>query len=300
LLKPSIELLFATVLWGFGFIATVWLLPFLSPAAILSYRFIFTFIIGLAILPLLKVLKLQRRDWRQAVREEFKYSAPSGLLLGLCIYLQTWGLEKTSATNSGFITTLYVVFVPFIASIFLKEKLDPLHWVGVFLALLGTGFIVQLRDLQLNFGDLLTLGCSIVAAIQIVYIGWIGNRSHSPLTLNILQCLWAGLPFLSFAPLQHNKWLLSSLDFKAWLGLLALIFGSNLIAFSLQLKAQKEMPASLASLFYLLESPLACLFAIFFLNETLVWSQGLGAFLIFTSCGFALLAEKKRRKIHII
>src|SRR5690242_21104847 len=40
-----------------------------------------------------------------------------------------------SATNSGFITTLYVVFVPFVARGFLKEKLSLMHWVCVTLAI---------------------------------------------------------------------------------------------------------------------------------------------------------------------
>jgi drug/metabolite transporter (DMT)-like permease len=288
LLKPSIELLVAALFWGFGFVGTVWVLPFLSPSAIIAYRFLTAFIVGICFFPWV--------NWREIkLIREIKYSVPAGLGLGLCLFLQTWGLEMTSATNSGFITTLYVVLVPFIARIFLKERLHPLHWLCVGIALFGTALIVQLGTVELNAGDLLTLACALVASVQIVYIGVITHKSKNSFVMNSLQSFWAGAPFLAMLLLGKGKWNILLLDRRAWVGMIILTFGATVLAFYLQLKAQKDMPSSLASLFYLLESPFSCLFAIIFLGEVVTPRQYLGAALILASCGLAVYVEKRRR-----
>ena len=64
------------------------------------------------------------------------------------------------------------------------------------------------------------------------------------------------------------------------MGLLMLGIGSTLIAFYLQIKAQKVLSSTVSSLFFLLESPFALLFAFFLLGESLNMKQGIGALLI--------------------
>lgn len=292
--QPIIELTLAAVFWGFGFVATVWALPFLSPAAIIFYRFITCFIVGLFILVFLKVRG-------QPLINELKLSIFAGLALGLCLFLQTWGLLYTTATNSGFITTLYVVLVPFLASIFLKERLYLFHWLFVAIALLGTALIVKLTDLSINVGDLLTLACAFAASIQIIYISWIANKTKHPFIFNTFQSLWAGLPYLLFLPAEHSsgKWDLISLDHLAWIGLLSLTVGSTLLGFYLQIKAQKKLSSSLASLVFLLESPFSCLFAIFFLKESMTLSQVSGAVMIVSACALAVWFEGKTKKTSL-
>lgn len=288
LLKPSIELLVAAAFWGFGFVGTVWALPFLNPSAIIAYRFLTAFVVGLFFFPWV--------NWKEVkLHREIKYSIFAGLGLGLCLFLQTWGLELTSATNSGFITTLYVVLVPFIARIFLKERLHPMHWLCVAIALFGTALIIQLGTVELNTGDLLTLAGALVASVQIVYIGVITHKSKNSFVMNSLQSFWAGIPFLAMLFLGTGKWNILALDHRAWIGMLLLTLGATVLAFFLQLKAQKNMPASLASLFYLLESPFSCFFAILFLGEVVTPRQYLGAGFILAACGLAVYVEKRRR-----
>ena len=65
---------------------------------------------------------------------------------------------------------------------------------------------------------------------------------------------------------------------------------------SITLITEREMPSSLASLFYLLESPFSCLFAVLLLGETLSLKQGLGALLILAACLIAVLAEHRKRQ----
>jgi drug/metabolite transporter (DMT)-like permease len=287
--RPLIELTIAAILWGFGFVATVWSLPYLSPSAIIVYRFLTSFGVGASIF-------LFTRPPLAQFKNEFKFSIFAGLGLGLCLFLQTMGLQYTSATNSGFITTLYVIFVPFIARIFLKERLYLFHWFCVTLALIGTAFVVNLGNLDLNKGDLLTLACALIASCQIVYISSIASRSHHPFILNTLQSFWAGAPFLIALTFESGaeKWNLLSMDSRGWIGMLSLTFGSTVLAFYLQMKAQKQINTSLASLIYLLESPSSCLFAVLLLGERLQPPQVLGAVLIIGSCVLATWFESRK------
>jgi drug/metabolite transporter (DMT)-like permease len=286
-LIPSFQLLLSAIFWGFGFIATVWALPTLSPAAIIFYRFIVCFFIGLFSLYFFPLRG-------KALINEFKLSGFSGLSLGLCLFLQTWGLLYTTATNSAFITTLYVVMVPLLAKLFLKEKLYSFHWFFVFLAIVGTALIVQLGHISLNKGDLLTLACAFAASIQIVYVSWIADRTQQPFIFNTFQSFWAAVPFLLFLPLEleADKWNIFNLDTLGWIGMLSLIFGSTLLGFYFQIKAQQKLSSSLASLIFLLESPFSCLFAIYFLSESITLLQFLGAIMIFSSCALAVWFEE--------
>ncbi len=287
--RPLIELTTAAIFWGFGFVATVWALPYLSPSAIIAYRFLTSFAVG-------AIAFLFIRPDISHFKNEFRFAIFAGLGLGFCLFLQTLGLQYTSATNSGFITTLYVIFVPFVARIFLKEKLYLFHWFCVGLAMLGTAFVVNLGAVELNKGDLLTLACALVASCQIVYISAIASRSRHPFVLNTLQSFWAGAPFLLalFFESGAEKWNLMAMSPQGWWGMLSLTFGSTVLAFYLQMKAQKEINTSLASLIYLLESPFSCLFAVLLLGERLEFSQILGASLIVGSCLLATWFESRK------
>ncbi len=279
--KPSIralaELSFAGLLWGFGFIGTVWALHFLGPSAILFYRFAIAFVAGFALLILFGTSK-------SILISELKLTLIPGIFLWFTLFLQISGLQYTTAINSSFITTLYVILVPLLRALTSKERLDWLHWLCVALAVIGTALIVNLQKMStLNWGDLLTLLCSLFAAIHILSIGQRTLRTKNAFAFNVFQSMWVAALALLTWPLTE-RWSLSSMDSKAWIGILSLGFGSSLIAFFLQVRAQKQISPSVASLLFLLESPFSCFFAYLFLKEKLDPIQWLGAGLILAAC----------------
>jgi drug/metabolite transporter (DMT)-like permease len=110
------------------------------------------------------------------------------------------------------------------------------------------------------------------------------------------------VPLLALAWSQPNQFAggfdLMSLSHLGWLGMLALILGSTLLAFFLQVRAQKILQPTVASIFFLLESPLGLAFGFLLLNETLKPLQFAGAALIFFSCVIvALRPEKKEHSL---
>ena len=275
------ELLFATSIWGFGFTATIWALRSFDTVTITVGRFVIAFIFGAAIL----AVNPHTRD-RLNLRT-LRMAFWPGIFLGLTLLLQTWGLEYTSATNSSFITTLYVVFVPLMEMALLRgarrgPRIRPLHFIWVSIALIGTGLMVNLQLGHFSVGDVLTLICSLTAGMQIIMIGRHGSRIESPFAYNVFQSLWAALVAILFIPIYPHHYIRSP-DWHALAGVFSLTFGSTLIAFFLQVKAQKTLSASLASLIFLLESPFASFFAFLLLGEKITMLQTLGGGLIFLS-----------------
>lgn len=289
------ELLLAAALWGFGFIATVWGLRELDPFELTFIRF------ALATLLLSPVLLLPR--WRQEVVRYLKISFWPGVFFALLLIVQTWGLQYTTATKSGFLTTLYVVFVPILESSLSRQKLSGALWLTVGLAFLGTLMIVNLsfsNFLQdMNKGDLLTVLCALLATGQIYAIGLVSSGVGNALAFNFCQTFWAAMVSAPIA-LNHGLFL-KLMHFSEWLptaqaGLLSLVVGSTIIAFTLQVRAQAYLSPTVSSLLFLLESPFALMFAFFLLGERLGPVEAMGAVLIFSAAILANWIEARRRR----
>ena len=285
--KPLIDLTFASVFWGFGFIGAIWALRFLSPPAIIAYRFLIAFAVGSAIL-------IVKKTPLSSVLREVKMASGAGFLLCLTLILQTSGLMFTTATKSAFITTTYVVIVPILSHFFLKDRVPWTHWVWVTVALIGTILIINLQDTHLVWGDVFTFLNAWAAALHILYLDRLGNRSTNPFIFNIVQSFWAGLFAFALFPFTQN-WRIMTLDTHGWIGLITLSLGSTLIGFFLQVRAQKQMSAAKASILFLLESPMSFFFAYLLLQERLNIFQMLGAILILVACVGTSLKQRPHK-----
>ena len=282
------ELIFAASIWGFGFIATIWALTGMGPVWLSSLRFL-----G-ATVPVLPILYLMRSTRAQMTRASLWAAFFPGLFLTLTLVLQTWGLRFTTATKSSFITTLYVVFVPVVERFVFGRSMTAIQVGSVVVALAGTAMIAQLHGFaDLNLGDLLTFLCAIAATFHILAVGHYGRKVRSSIVFNTYQSLWAGLLPLGLAiaiePLPHDFF-----GTKPFAGFLILAIGSTFLAFLLQIRAQKLLSPSVASMLFLLESPFAACFAYFLLGERLNASQWLGAALIVAAVVASSLEEARK------
>lgn len=294
--QAVIELVFAAALWGFGFVGAVWALRSMGPIAITGWRFAIAAAVGFSIMAFSKQMRAS------VTSEMIRLAAVPGFLIATMLILQTWGLKYTTATKSGFITTLYVLIVPLIESFWFKKKIGRLHIAAVTMALLGVALICNLpgeimgtsdgTSNSWNIGDLLTLLCAVAGSFQIIWFGLISHKISDSFVFNNFQSLWAGVPALLLAfmiePVTMPNWSDHSLT-----GLLVLGLGSSLIAFALQIKAQKILSPSFASLLFLLESPFATLFGIALLGESLQTMQWFGAGLILLAAGLSTALGSK-------
>lgn len=288
-----LELSLASVFWGLGFVATKWGLAELSFIQFLFWRYLLAFLLGEGIY---FFLNKKLRWWPNP---DLLLGASAGFILAAVMIFQTLGLHYTTAGKSGFITTLYVVLVPafeiFLAKHFHLKVAGS--WSRILascaVALMSTWLLSGAENFsQINRGDWLTLISAFFSVLHILWIGWAlsKNRSHwrhiqseSALDFNTKQSFVCFVLFgvLCLLPLETQApggGIKIPLEPMTWLGILLTGAGASLIAFTLQVRAQRVLSPTVSSMLFLLEAPFAVIFGFLFLSETLTGLQILGAF----------------------
>ena len=98
-----------------------------------------------------------------------------GVLIAIGVGLQTAGLERTTVTNTGFITGLYVLFTPLLGLALFRTPIPRELWAAVALALLGLALLSGVPAGS-GTGDLLVLISTVAQALQIVMVERYANR----------------------------------------------------------------------------------------------------------------------------
>jgi drug/metabolite transporter (DMT)-like permease len=209
-----------------------------------------------------------------------------GLALFLGMALQQVGLTITTVTNSGFLTGLYVVFVPFITLLVLRQQPHPVIWPAVLMTFAGIWMLAGGSLADLNAGDLLTIGCAMMWAVQVILVGRFVGPSGRPLTLSFVQFSLAGLLGLSLGLAAESS------DLASVIATLPEILFAGVIAtglaFTLQVIGQRYTTAPQAAIFLSTESLFAALFGALILGEQIPALGYAGGMLIFLAI---LLAE---------
>jgi len=265
LLMPRLALLLTTVIWGATFPATKAALEQITPLSFLLLRF---FIGTLLVLAWLAASR-RRLHYDRAV---LKASALTTVFLFLGYLLQTVGLEYTTASNSAFLTALYVIFVPL-----LLMRIDRRVVLATVIAVVGLWLLIK-PSAALNVGDLMTLGCALAFAGHIICLERYTRQVDAPsllvwqmvaMTLLFLPAPWLeGVPAGSFAP---TTVLLIGLGVT---GVLATL------AFAVQMWAQQLVPAQQVALLFASEPAYAAWLSWYFLGEMLDLQGWIGSALI--------------------
>lgn len=278
------ELLLAGAIWGLGFVATVWALRDFSPVGFLISRFLIAWILG----EFVRIAILRQPIWNS---NDFKLSIFAGILMASFLLPQTIGLLFTTATNSGFLTILYVVLVPILSFVAFGKKSPPLVYALAGLAFLGAWLLMKAELSNFNSGDLWTLLCAFTASLHILYLGRYAVYIQDAFRFNNYQSLWCLIIVLPFAKFDPN-FSIQSPNLLPWVGLLSTAIGSSIIGFLIQVRAQKVLSETTAAQLFLLESPFALFFGFIFLDEMISGMQALGAGLILLSSYLTLRVEK--------
>jgi drug/metabolite transporter (DMT)-like permease len=210
-------------------------------------------------------------------RENIPVVCLVGSFLFIGAALQQAGLMFTTAGNAGFITSLYVVFVPIIMWVGWREPPFLLLWVAIPLAVFGGYLLSTGGAFKFMFGDLLVLAGSVFWGFHVVLIGRY-TRSIPTLPFAIGQFVVAGILNLGLGLLVERP---SQADLLAIIPAILYtgIFSIG-VGFTLQMAAQKHTPPADAALILSLEAVFAALFGWLMLGEKLLPIQILGCALI--------------------
>jgi len=262
---PRLALLLTTLIWGATFPATKAALDQIPPLSFLFLRFVLgTLIVG-------GWLLLARHRIHRG-REVLYASGIATIFLFLGYVLQTVGLHYSTASNSAFLTALYVIFVPLIL-----RRFEGRVMLATAIATLGLWLLVK-PSMSMNVGDLMTLGCALAFAGHIICLERFTRRFDASSLLLwqmaamsllfIPPTLWEQAPSAAFAP---TAVLLIGLGVT---GVLATG------AFAVQMWAQQIVPAQQVALVFASEPAYAAWLSWYFLGETLDLQGWIGSVLI--------------------
>ena len=206
--------------------------------------------------------------------------AIAGGLLGLGFLLQTEGLQRTTASRSGFLTGTLVVLTPLIELVVFRKRPARPALSGVLLAFVGITVLSAPwsgASQATALGDGLTLGCAVVFAGQIVALGRIAPK-HPVIPLLLLQLAATGAVAALAGPLVEAQHFSGAP--RLWLALLYLAVFATLLAFGVQTWAQRILPPVRVALISALEPVFAALWAALLIGERLTLRELLGGALI--------------------
>ena len=193
-IRADLIMLLAAAIWGFAFVAQREGMETMGPFLFNAARFF----IGSAVLfPLVWYLSKKNKtptNKETSTKKLLIAGTIAGLFLFLASSFQQVGIQYTTAGKAGFITGLYIFFVPLIG-IFFGQRTGSGTWLGAFIAVIGLYLLSINDDFSIARGDLLQLICAVFFAAHILVVGYVAKRMD-PLKLSLIQYVVSGV--LSF------------------------------------------------------------------------------------------------------
>jgi len=277
----NLGLFYSAAIWGTTFFIVKGSLAHIDPVILVGYRFL------LAAIILGGWLSLRRMP----LFADFKKGAILGLFLGILYLSQTIGLGITTASNSGFITGMFVAFVPIFSWTVFRQKPPWTGWVASAVSLSGL-WILTGGMCNVNGGDLLTIMSAMTYAIHILFTDKYVKSGIDPIMLNFQQFLFVGVVSLLMGLIFNLPLAPSSIDVM-WIILFLTIF-PTLSAFVIQLTAQKYVSPIRVSLIFAFEPVFAAIFAWTLGNELFEAQRAVGGMLIFLALTISGLPLRRR------
>jgi drug/metabolite transporter (DMT)-like permease len=277
------SLFYAATIWGATFYIVKDALSGIDPIILVAYRFLLAGMIMLAV-----VLATGR-----PVLKHVGAGTGLAIVLWLLYVTQTVGLKYTTASNSGFITGLFVIFVPIFMRTLFRQKPSVMEWAACGVALIGLWVLTGgLTDI--NTGDILTLAAAVTYALHVLMADKYLKAGVDPLVISCQQFLIVG--FLSLI-----AGVLFDLDFQVhtaaagWTTLFLALF-PTLSAFVIQMWAQKTVTPVRVSLIFAFEPVFAGVFAWTLGGEPFVSHRALGGLFVFAALVISGLPVPKRSR----
>jgi drug/metabolite transporter (DMT)-like permease len=290
-IDPGLLLLPTPVLWGLTFPAGKLALGHLPPLAFMAWTR------GLGFLSILAMVPLLRATAKGRERSSPRAVIGAGVLLGVLIFvayvLQTEGLQRTTATNAGFITGLYVVFTPILAAVLFRQRIPSAAWISVAISVVGLALlsIRELGDIRIHAGDLLVLAGAAVWAGHVVGVARLSPK-FSAWSLSLSQMgATAVFQLLATIPIGLRPdvaWSWSVFPLLVITG----VFGSG-VAYTLQIMGQKNLTATRAVVLLAGEALFAALFSAIWIDERLAAHQWVGAILVLSAMGYSEISARR-------
>ena len=265
-LKADLTLLLVAILWGSAFAAQRLAGQFGSVFLFNAVRFLLA---GLILLLVAARARISRQQWL--------WICVAGTILFVASALQQAGLLTTTAGNAGFITSLYVVIVPFVMLVGWGERPHWLAVVAVVLAAAGAFLLSTGGSVSFRSGDALELGGALFWSLHVVLLGKFASKFEA-ISFSAGQLLVGSVLNFGAAVLFERSSI--ALPPPVWGAILYTALISLGLGYTLQIWGQQHTPPTDAAIILSLESVFAVLGAWVVLGERLALVQILGCIII--------------------
>ena len=270
----NLLLLTTAAIWGSAFVAQSLAMRVLDPLWYTGLRF------------LLAAAALAPFAWRERRAATASGRLPPIALAIVCVLmcgasvLQQEAMRTTSATNAGFLTSLYVLFTPIAARALDGERARGVVWAGAGLGIAGSWLLAGGLD-GFAIGDVYIVITAVVWAVLIVLIGRIVRNGGGPVGLAFAQSLFTGAActVLAGALVPVSA---AAVEAAFW----PILYGGLLsggLAYTLQAVAQRHAGPSDAAIVFAAEAPFAALAGALVLDERITARGAAGCLLIFAA-----------------
>jgi len=270
-------------------IAAVWGSSFVVMKDSLERQNVFSFLSSRFILAALLMVMYKPGVFRGLTRKFIYRGIIAGILLGGGYIFQTYGLTKTTVSNTGFITGLYLVFTPLISLIILKRHVLKIQWLAVVIATIGL-FFISYNGVTIGLGEILVLISAFIYGAHFVALGeWSDGKNTYALTfiqvatVAALTSIFAFKDGFQVAP-----------DSTVWLAILYTAFFATFLGFLIQTKAQSVMSATVASVLLATETPFAVFFGLYFHSDPLTLRIITGGSLVMAAMALVIWSDNRK------
>jgi drug/metabolite transporter (DMT)-like permease len=244
----TLGLVVVTAVWGSTFIVVKDAIERMPVMDFLAWRFVLAALVMAAVRP-------------GAVRRLPPAARRHGVLLGVALgagyVAQTFGLRRTPATVSGFITGLFVVFTPLCAGLLLRKRVTPQAWAAVGVATVGLA-LLSLHGLSVGTGEAITLLCALMFSLHIIGLGeW--STTEDAYGLAVLQLATVALGSTLAAATDTLR---PPPDAGVWFAILLTALAATAFAFFVQTWAQAHLPPTRAAVVMTMEPVFAGIFGV--------------------------------------
>ncbi|MEO8759142.1 MAG: DMT family transporter [Devosia sp.] len=272
-------LVLCAVLWGMAFIAQKSAMQYMQP---LTFSFVRYFIGAFLVTP------LAIREYRRARAKGLVVTNAQWTRIGILslaffagVWLQQQALTTTTATNGGFITSIYVILTPVVTYLTVRTRPHPIVYLGAPLALLGI-YLLTGGDLNhLGPGEILLLIGSVCWAIQVALLGQLVKETGLPVAISTINFYATAILAMVGAFGLEQPAVQGMID--GWVPLLYSAVFSTGVAFTLQAIGQQYVPPANAAIILSSESLFAALGGAVVLGERLPPIGYAGAAIIFAA-----------------
>ncbi len=274
-LLANLALFLTAFIWGVSFVAQREGMEYIGP---FTFNMVRSFLGTLSLLPIIFWVKIATPDKRTRQMKHYQHMnlARAGIGCGLALFtamsIQQYCMQYVTAGKAGFISALYIIFVPII-SVLQGQKLEKNVILSIILATIGLYLLCYKSGGGFNVYDLVLLVAAFFYGVHILVVNYYSDKVH-PVKASCVQFFVVGV-LSAFLTFSFETPAISTI-YECRVPLLYAGILTCGVAYTLQIYGQKNTLPIIASIIFSLESVFAVLGGAVLLNETMAPRETIG------------------------